>query len=302
MSSVDEGHPPDESGCKLLDSFAIFVQIVLAGLAFSTLIIKHQRESPQRPLSIWSFDVSKQLIGGGVIHTLNIVASHLFGKSLDGEPESNPCVWYFLNILVDTTLGVLIIWAVLAAVKFIARFYRLKGLQSGVYGEPPLVNQIIVWTKQLGVYILALITMKVVVLILFGLCPWLETFGEWVLGWTMGNYRLQVLFVMLVFPLVMNIVQFWIVDTIVKHKASRSIRLTLDEELPDDMLISDGEYNADASSLHDNGSEDDDTASISPVKVHHKSATKANLHHTFSNQNSVSEESLYELRTNTNNF
>lgn len=39
------------------------------------------------------FDVSKQLIGGCVIHTLNIVASHVFGKSLDGEPESNPCVW-----------------------------------------------------------------------------------------------------------------------------------------------------------------------------------------------------------------
>ncbi|OAC98069.1 hypothetical protein MUCCIDRAFT_122803, partial [Mucor lusitanicus CBS 277.49] len=208
----------DESGCKLLDSFAIFVQLVLATLAFSTLIIKRQRESPQRPLQTWSFDVSKQIIGGGVIHTLNLVASHLFGKSLDGEPESNPCVWYFLNILVDTTLGVLIIWGVLSAVKFVARFYRLKGFQSGVYGDPPLVNQIKVWAKQLGVYVLALVTMKVVVVILFGLCPWLETFGEWVLGWTMGNYRLQVLFVMLVFPLVMNIVQFWVVDTIVKHK------------------------------------------------------------------------------------
>lgn len=105
---------------------------------------------------------------------------------------------YFLNILVDTTLGVLIIWGVLSAVKFFARFYRLKGFQSGVYGEPPFVHQVRVWAKQLGVYILALVTMKVVVVVLFGLCPWLETFGEWVLGWTMGNYRLQVLFVMLV--------------------------------------------------------------------------------------------------------
>jgi hypothetical protein len=43
----------DESGCKLLDPFAIFVQLVLAGLAFSTLFIKRQRESPQRPLLIW---------------------------------------------------------------------------------------------------------------------------------------------------------------------------------------------------------------------------------------------------------
>jgi hypothetical protein len=113
---------------------------------------------------------------------------------------SNPCFFlyrYFLNIFVDTTFGVLIIWGVLGTVKFLARFYRLSGFQSGVYGGPPLQNQIKVWSKQLAVYILALVTMKVVVLILFGICPWLEDFGKWVLGWTLGNYRLQVLFVML---------------------------------------------------------------------------------------------------------
>jgi hypothetical protein len=43
----------DEAGCKLLDSFAIFVQLLLGGLAFSTLILKRQREKPQRPLFIW---------------------------------------------------------------------------------------------------------------------------------------------------------------------------------------------------------------------------------------------------------
>lgn len=52
MNPYDE-QMPDESGCKLLDSFAIFVQLVLATLAFSTLIIKRQRESPQRPLQTW---------------------------------------------------------------------------------------------------------------------------------------------------------------------------------------------------------------------------------------------------------
>lgn len=41
------------------------------------------------------------------------------------------------------------------------------------------------------------------------------------------------------FPLIMNIIQFWIVDTIVKHKA-RSLQLNLDEE--DNMLTSDDEY------------------------------------------------------------
>lgn len=101
----------------------------------------------------------------------------------------------------------------------------------------------------------------------------------------------------------MNIVQFWVVDTIVKHKTVRPIRLDLDEEaLPDDMLISDGEYNAadDASFFHDHGSQEDDATSISSIKIQHKSATKANLHRTLSDHGSISDESLYELRTSTN--
>ncbi|KAI7898888.1 vacuolar membrane protein-domain-containing protein [Cokeromyces recurvatus] len=276
----------DESGCQLLDGFAIFIQLVLAALAFLTLIIKRQKESPQRPLLTWSFDVSKQVIGGAVVHTLNLVASHIFGKNV--EEESNPCVWYFLNIFVDTTLGVLVIWAILSIVKFFVRFYRLKGFQSGVYGEPPITNQMKNWTKQLVVYIMTLITMKIVVVILFSICPWLESFGKWVLSWTMGNYRIQVVFVMLIFPLIMNIVQFWIIDTIVKHKVLGSIRLSTDEELSEDMLISDGEYNTDDVFFNENGSEEGDANSISSIKIH----TTNNNTDTFEEENSI-----YELRT-----
>lgn len=99
----------------------------------------------------------------------------------------------------------------------------------------------------------------------------------------------------------MNIVQFWVVDTIVKHNITRPIRLNLDEELPDDMLISDGEYNADdISFFHDHGSEEEDATSISSIKIQHNSATKANLHRTLSDHGSISDESLYELRTSTN--
>jgi hypothetical protein len=36
-----------------LDSFAIVIQVCLATIAFSTLIIKRQRENPQRPVRIW---------------------------------------------------------------------------------------------------------------------------------------------------------------------------------------------------------------------------------------------------------
>jgi hypothetical protein len=37
------------------------------------------------------FDVSKQLVGGIVIHTLNLLVSYISGKN-EADP-SNPCVW-----------------------------------------------------------------------------------------------------------------------------------------------------------------------------------------------------------------
>lgn len=48
-----------------------------------------------------SFDVSKQMVGQLYVHGLNILVSDLVAHRSDG----NPCVLYFLNILIDTTLG-----------------------------------------------------------------------------------------------------------------------------------------------------------------------------------------------------
>lgn len=99
----------------------------------------------------------------------------------------------------------------------------------------------------------------------------------------------------------MNIIQFWVVDTIVKHKVLRPIRLNLDDELPEDMLISDGEYNGDDSFFQDYGSDEEDATSISSIRIQHKSSTKAKLHRSLSATSTLSEESLYELRTSSNN-
>jgi hypothetical protein len=39
------------------------------------------------------FDVSKQLVGGVVVHTLNLAMSYISGYPLDDNGPSNPCVW-----------------------------------------------------------------------------------------------------------------------------------------------------------------------------------------------------------------
>ncbi|CAO3632941.1 unnamed protein product [Cunninghamella blakesleeana] len=202
----------EAGGCKLMDSFAVFIQLCLATIAFSTLIIKRHGKNPN-DLYVYS---------SIFIHSLNVIAAYFFGVKTEGE-LSNP---YFLNILVDCTLGVGILWLILQGFKYLTiSVLQWTGFQSGVYGDPPLKEQIKPWLKQLSVYTLSLMIMKVLVVIIFHLCPWLEDFGNWVLGWTSGNYKLQVAFVMLVFPLIMNILQFWIIDNIVKHHDKNPIRL-----------------------------------------------------------------------------
>lgn len=58
--------------------------------------------------------------------------------------------------------------------------------------------------------------MKLCVFGLFQLLPWIAWVGDWALRWTEGNKRLQVAFVMLVFPLIMNAMQYWIIDSFIK--------------------------------------------------------------------------------------
>lgn len=58
--------------------------------------------------------------------------------------------------------------------------------------------------------------MKLCVLVIFALLPWIAWVGDWALRWTEGNTALQIAFVMFLFPLIMNGLQYWIIDNFIK--------------------------------------------------------------------------------------
>lgn len=60
--------------------------------------------------------------------------------------------------------------------------------------------------------------MKFCVLIIFLLLPWISQVGDWALRWTEGDEVLQVVFVMLVFPVIMNATQYYIIDSFIKNQ------------------------------------------------------------------------------------
>lgn len=63
--------------------------------------------------------------------------------------------------------------------------------------------------------------MKFCVLILFLMMPWISRVGDWALRWTEGNEKVQIVFVMMLFPLIMNALQYYIIDSFIKKAASK---------------------------------------------------------------------------------
>ena len=60
--------------------------------------------------------------------------------------------------------------------------------------------------------------MKACVFFIFRICPWIVNVGDWALRWTEGNEKVQVFFVMLFFPVIMNALQYYIIDGFIKNQ------------------------------------------------------------------------------------
>ncbi|KAF8806299.1 hypothetical protein BYT27DRAFT_7243086 [Phlegmacium glaucopus] len=217
----------DQHSCQLLGPTALFVQGLLGIFVLLSLVYKRHRETPKRPWRIWLFDVSKQVVGQMFVHTANLLVSGVGSHHTSG----NPCVSYFLNILIDTTFGVALIYVILHMLtRLFTEGFNLKGFESGVYGNPPSIK---FWACQAALYVLSLFLMKLIVITILILFPGIYDVGEWLLSWTWTGTddALQVIFTMGIFPIIMNITQFWLIDSIVK--ASAAVMVVQDVESTD---------------------------------------------------------------------
>ncbi|KAH9983530.1 vacuolar membrane protein-domain-containing protein [Russula compacta] len=226
---IFDDYPVDRKSCQLLGPTALVVQGLLGVLVISSLLFKRQREKPKRLWRIWLFDVSKQVVGQMFVHGVNVFISDVGSARSSG----NACVFYFLNILIDTTLGVGVIYLTLHLLTwFFSTKLQLKGFQSGQYGSPPSLSH---WARQAAVYVVSLTSMKLLVVLL--LASWsseLLDIGAWLLSWLGNGDTAQVVFTMGLFPIFMNVLQFWLIDSIVKAGGFTGIGLPSDSLDPAD--------------------------------------------------------------------
>lgn len=104
--------------CRLLGPFALVVQAALGAIALLSLVFKRWRERPRRPVKVWFFDVSKQVLGTFLLHLANLGLSMFSSGNLDAENavqassstvqaadgrRPNPCSFYLLNLAIDVS-------------------------------------------------------------------------------------------------------------------------------------------------------------------------------------------------------
>jgi len=303
-ASGDDEHPPPNGECKLLGPFALLVQGALGGLALLALVFKRWRERPQRPVKIWFFDVSKQVVGSILVHIANLLMSMLSSGQLtiSAEPSSvesrmvdskghyqpNPCSFYLLNLAIDTTIGIPILILLLRVYTELFAMTPFgqprESIESGHYGSPPKAWW---WFKQSLIYFLGLLGMKVCVLVIFLVLPWISRVGDWALRWTEGNEELQVFFVMLFFPVIMNATQYYIIDSFIKNQKPTDHELipSVDGDTDEDDVRCRDSYGGPASGSSDeinSGDEEDAPAKATPETktqstVRSKSKTKSGM-------------------------
>ncbi|KAJ2283380.1 hypothetical protein GGH14_000926 [Coemansia sp. RSA 370] len=202
--------------CRLVGGFSIFVQVLVGTLGFSTLIIKRYFEQPRRSWLIWGFDVSKQMISGSIMHMCNLLVSALSGAST-AENATNPCAWYVLNLTLDCTIGVAFIAGYLKLFEALAMRYKITGLESGHYGDPPSWR---LWLRQASIFCLSMICMKLTVIVAVAVFPFLVAIGNAILVPVQMTHspRFEIVFVMAIWPLVLNIFESWVIDHFIKKR------------------------------------------------------------------------------------
>ncbi|GBP22694.1 Store-operated calcium entry regulator STIMATE [Eumeta japonica] len=192
----------------LTDTYGWFMQFLLAVLAFTCLIGKRFCEPryARRPWLIWFYDTSKQGLGALIIHSANVwLSPYLTG---------NPCTWYIVNFMLDSTLGLLIIWAGIRLAQFCARNYDIPLINFGEYGKPPMFTA---WLCQCVLYAALATFAKSVLALALRSPPVVEALSTLRLS-PVSDPKLELAVVMLIIPFFVNILIFWVTDNFLMYR------------------------------------------------------------------------------------
>lgn len=230
--------------CKLVGSLGLLLQGTVAAAFGAALLGKYfieRSEQPNpRPLFVYAMDCSKQVMGAAWVHLLNLVFA---GVLANVSTRGDQCIWFWLNLMLDTTLGVLVEYIILQGINSLIAaicknllkkpHYANDWIESGEYFDVDRNFKVQRYLKQLFVWVVIIVSgMKasmVGLMLIFNIH--LEQLAELVLYPCMQDETTKLIVVTVITPGIMNAVQFWIVDNIIHRKPSARelLRIQLQE-------------------------------------------------------------------------
>lgn len=225
-----------EKPCRLLDGvIALLAQGCLLLLVISALLLKRHRERPQRPLLVWALDVGKQGFSALACHFANLTISLL--ASMD-QQHASQCAFYWVVYNVDqavgTTTTILIHKIFVRIAKLVGRNKKTPAdkvhgqtdrswtvfeavSQCGVYGHPPSLRR---WVIQVSEWVTAVLLARSVSgsfdLLMRGV--FLVPVAQRIDSMFEGHPQVLLFFVMVFYPLTVNITVACLVDGVLKRK------------------------------------------------------------------------------------
>lgn len=173
--------------------------------------MKRYLDFNRRPWKIWFMDASKQGFSAGFMHVFNLVAAVMIDSM---HEDTNGCVWYFISLIIDVFLGTAICFLLLLGTEQCLKYSPRLHYTSGFYGVPTSWRS---WLYQTVVWLLIVLVMKTTVIgvVITFRIP-LTWAGETLLSPLLPFPQLELLFVMIIIPLVMNSLSFWVTDSFLK--------------------------------------------------------------------------------------
>mmetsp|Transcript_15647 Transcript_15647/g.36559 ORF Transcript_15647/g.36559 Transcript_15647/m.36559 type:complete len:227 (-) Transcript_15647:88-768(-) len=211
-ASPDAGHET----CHVVEgAFALLIQALLGLTVVVVLFYKRWQEHPRRTCVIWFMDCSKQCWAMGLQHLVNLLLALFFAKH--SGAKAGECIWYITNFAINVVCGLFLLTAYMRLHRCAVEKWELTWLRSGEYGDPEAPRWD-VWLVQLLLWgfvccVEKFITATVVILPLHHHIDTVIAFIEKPIK---DFPRTELVFVMVVFPMILNAVFAWVVDNLIK--------------------------------------------------------------------------------------
>mmetsp|Transcript_21769 Transcript_21769/g.49547 ORF Transcript_21769/g.49547 Transcript_21769/m.49547 type:complete len:376 (-) Transcript_21769:29-1156(-) len=213
---------PTEECTVLTGVRGAVVQVLLFACCLAILFFKYLRDHGGRSFMEFAMDSSKQILGSGWVHVLNLTAAVQLEDTLQGDE----CSRYWLNIVLDCTVGLAVTYGllrVLTALIQAAAPEHADDFRSGEYSVGSRKVSPAVYGKQLALWLTVLSLMKVCMVILMTLgATGFMALAEVFLAPLSSFPDLKLVFVMVMTPVFFNAFQFWVTDNFLRKKTANA--------------------------------------------------------------------------------